>query len=476
MVWSAIMMMVMILFIGLSLDTAKVALIMHQLHNAADAAALAGGPWVRRDQLQARLLAQAMAAQNFADKDGSGVLQPVLLDLNEDNDPNGDIIVGRYTYDRNTGTSYFTPFDPCSPDPIPINALAVLASRDVQVRDGHLPSQEVGLNWGPIAGVQSLPVSGRWQGKRGPYAIAMTGGGVGAGLICLRKDQRGLHVHGDCTLTVKNMTDPYVFEDGGIQINSFDPDECVTTLGTTQIIADIMNICADDFTQKGSFVFPPEPQMYVNLRQPPLPDPLAWLNEPGVKPTDPALGLINTDLGAIAKNQTPPDPIPSGYYSGGLSIDSGTPENPIHLAAGVYILGGNGLTVGSKSYVVADPGVFFYITGNGVCNIQAGATFIASPMTSGPYENIIIAQDPLDLKSASVSGGPGFLLEGTMYFPQHTETMNNKLDYALQLDGGGSAINNQIIADSVYIPGTSDVTINYKGSNPAPITRAYLVE
>ncbi len=478
-VWSAVMLLLMILFVGLMIDTAKVALVMHQLHNAADAAALAGGPWVRRDQLQARQLAQAMAALNFADKDASGVPRPVLLDLNLNNDPNGDIIVGRYTYDRVTETSYFTPFDPTSPDPIPINALAVLASRDTAVRDGHLPSQQVSLNFGPIAGVQSLPVSGRWQGKRGPYAIAMTGGGVGAGLICLRRDLTGLHVHGTSTLTVKNLTG--IPEEGGIQVNSFDDELCVTTNGTPEIIADVINISADGFTQKGDFEFPPEPEMYVNLRQPPIPDPLAWLNLPENKPTtNPDLTVMDTDLGSIritSAGDIPATPIQSGYYSGGLYLNSGTVANPIRLASGIYVLNGQyGLSVGANAVVVCEPGVFFYITGTGACDIGGGAVFTATPMTSGLYEGIIIAQDPLDLNVASIIGGPGFQLEGTMYFPQHVENQQQKTDFALILGGTGAVFNNQIIADSVYVPGTSDVLVNYDGRNPAPITRAYLVE
>ncbi len=463
-VWTVIFLLLMILLMGLSLDTAKVALVMHQLHNAADAAALAGGPWVRRNQLQARELARDMAAQNFADANA------VLLDLNLNNDPNGDIIVGRYTYDRVTGTSYFTPYDPCSPTPVPINALAVLASRDELVRTGHQPSEQVSLNFGPIAGVQSIPVAGRWQSKRGPYAIAMTGGGVGAGLICLRRDQTGLHCNGSPTLTVKNLTG--VFEDGGIQINSSDPNLCVTTTGTPDIIADLVNITAGDFTQKGSFQFPPEPEMYVNLRQPPIPDPLAWL-----KTNPPTQGA---DLGSIritTAGDIPATPIPAGYYSGGLDLNSGTAENPIRLGPGIYILGGDGLSVGANAVVEAAPeGVFFYITDDGICDIGGGAAFHATPLTEGPYENIIIAQDYRDLNVASIIGGPGFQLEGTMYFPQHVEVQKNRDDFALILGGDGAVFNNQIIADSVWIPGTANVLVNYDGRNPAPITRAYLVE
>ena len=147
------------------------------------------------------------------------------------------------------------------------------------------------------------------------------------------------------------------------------------------------------------------------------------------------------------------------------------------LGPGIYIIGGDGLSVGANAVVEADPeGVFFFIADDGICDIQGGAAFTATPMTSRLYENIIIAQDYQNLNVASIIGGPGFMLEGTMYFPQHVVDQKQKTDYALILGGTGAVFNNQIIADSVYIPGTADVMINYDGRNPAPVTRAYLVE
>jgi hypothetical protein len=315
-------------------------------------------------------------------------------------------------------------------------------------------------------------------------------------LICLRRDLTGLHIQGTSTLTVNNITDPPVYEEGAIQINSSDDQYCLYTNGTTVAInADILNITADDCSLIGNFDFPPEPETYVNFRQPPLPDPLAWLNEPSNKPTtNPDLAsIMAADLGDVFINSAQslakyPNPIPSGYYSGGLELDSGTVDNPIRLSSGVYILNGDGkqkggLRVGANAVVVADPGVFFYVTGGGKCDIQGGAQFTASPFKDGGfleglYDGIIIAQDPLDLFSASIYGGPGFNLQGTMYFPQHVALQDNsqEKDFALAIGGNGAVFNNQIIADSIYIPGNSNVTINYDGRNPAPVSRAYLVE
>lgn len=486
--WTILLIFVLLLFAGLTIDTARLCLVAHQMHNAADAAALAGAPWVIRDQDFARSQAQLFAAQNFANKD------PVLLDLNEDNQLYGDIIVGRYTYNPEEMKSYFFRYDPLAVKPIPVNALAVMTSRTQGRPDlgGPIP-----LMMGPLVDVLTADISssceicdpdtyqivpnpgtGVTPKRHGPYAIAVPVGGSGAGLICLRKNLTGLHVNGNATITLNNIGYPPVFEDGAIWINSLDDELCLTATGTPEIISNVLNIAADDITSKGNFEFPPEPEMFVNYRQPPIPDPLAWLNEGLNKPTN-NMAVMSMDLGDVFINnnkQVPTEPIPSGYYSGGLELDAGTEDNPIRLSSGIYVLDGDGLKVGSNAVVVAEPDVFFYITGEGECEIGGGAAFTASSMTSGLYQGIIIAQDKMDLNMASIIGGPGFNLEGAIYFPQHVEDQQQKTDYALTLGGTGVAFNNQIIADSIYIPGTADIIVNYDGRNPAPVKRSYLVE
>ncbi|UCC97444.1 MAG: pilus assembly protein, partial [Phycisphaerales bacterium] len=205
-VWTAILLLLMILLVGLSLDSGKVALTYHQLHNAADAGALAGCRLVKVDPDEARRMAQMVAAMNLADT------IPVLLDLNTSNSPDGDIIIGQYGYDRDLGLSVFVPYDPAFPTPV--NALAVIASRD-PAHGGSLP-----LNFGAIADVPTVDLTGWWEGKSGPYAIAVTVGGTGAGLICLREDYTGLELGGGGYLTVNSTTSNV--NDGAIQINSFD--------------------------------------------------------------------------------------------------------------------------------------------------------------------------------------------------------------------------------------------------------------
>ena len=492
-VWAALSIFVLFLLVGLSLDIAKLCLVNHQMHNAADAGALAGAPWVKKDQSYARQLAQEFAALNSADHND------VLLDLNESNDPNGDIIIGRYTYiyDHSTGTGegVFTRYDPTAEDPnFPINALAVIVKRTQEHEDSFNlggPIGPIALNFGSLVGVDDANLAGNWIGKAGPYAIAIAVGGAGSGIICLRHDLTGLHIQGVSTLTVNNITEPYVYEEGAMWINSSDNKYSLYANGTATVNVDIVNIAADSFTDIGNFEFPPEPETYINYRQPPLPDPLAWVNIEEYKPTN--LAIMDDPLGSVYINNlklipkdTDPEsptfgdtiPIPSGYYEGGLELDSGTVADPIVLGSGIYVLDGDGLKVGAGATVVCEPGVFFYITGTGECLIAGTADFTAEPMDSGLYEGIIIAQDNEDLKGADIGGGPGFKLKGTMYFPQHVVDQSNAQakTFALTVRGDGAAFNNQIIADSIYIPGGSNITVNYDGRNPAPVSRAYLVE
>jgi hypothetical protein len=490
-VWTAIFLLLMLLLMGLSLDTAKVALVMHQLHNAADAGALAGAPWVKRDRAQARLLAQLLAGQNFADKNGSAVPQPVLLDLNVDNLADGDIIVGLFGYDPVANQRFFLRYDPTATEPTPVNALAVIASRDQAIRVGHQATQSVALNFGSIANVDSVDVRGNWEGKRGPYAIAITGGGTGAGLVCLRRDGTGLHLQGNADLTINNITDPPVFEEGAIQINSFDDELCLTTNGGPMINSDLINICANGCTQVGNFQLS-ETDTQVWYGQPPMPDPLGWFK---TNPPQPGADLGTIDI----KNNTqvPANPIPAGYYSGGMTFKGGTAADPIYLASGTYVLDGAGLQVLAGAYVVVDPAggdadgdgigeAFFYIRGTDwegdgtVCYVSGNAVVRADPLSSGLYAGIIVAQNYLNLNDAEITGTGATLIEGTLYFPQHRpveeQSGGNGEGFALRLGGTGLGTGNQVIADSVYIFGTGDKIINYDGRNPSPISKAWLVE
>ena len=110
------------------------------------------------------------------------------------------------------------------------------------------------LNFGPIAGVDNVNIT--------RYAIAMTSGGTGAGLIALAPDGIGLKVNGTVTLDVN---------DGAIQVNSA-ADNATRLIGTPEILADELNVWGDvDPTGGIALEDLPFP---IDNSAPPIPDPL----------------------------------------------------------------------------------------------------------------------------------------------------------------------------------------------------------
>ena len=487
--WTVLVIFALFLLVGLSIDTGKVCLVNHQLHNAADAGALASAPWVKKDKDYTRELAEKFAELNYADKN------PCLVDQNANNEVEGDVILGKYGFFPDLDKYLFIPYDP--DNPISVNAVAVITSRDDDVHAGHEATYQLPLDYGPLAGVYAVELRGNWPGKTGPYAIAITGGGSGAGLLCIRHDGTGLHLHGEARLVVNNITDPYVYEDGAVTINSGDDELCLTTNGTPEIVADILNIHANDCTQVGNFQLDETPTE-VWYGQPRMPDPLLWVNEV-FKPTDNP-SLMTPDLGGINiqnDGEVPNEPIPPGYYSGGLTFKGGTAENPVRLAGGIYIVDGPGLQVLANSYVVVDPAngdadgdgigeAFFYVASTNweaddtSCYVSGNAVIRSDPLSEGIYAGLMLAQDNLNLNDAEIMGTGDTVIEGTLYFPQERPAEEQKGGngdgFALRLGGTGLGTGNQIITNSLYVYGTGDKIINYDGRNPSPISKAWLVE
>lgn len=480
-IWTAIFLLFIILLIGLSLDTAKVALVTHQLHNAADAGALAGCRIVKTEPYQARILARDTAALNFAAHD------PVLLDLNLSNDPDGDIIIGRYGYDPVLERSFFTPAVDLSTEPV--NALAVIASRN-QEHGGPLP-----LNFGAIAGVPTVTLAGWWQGDAGPYAIAMTAGGTGAGLICIRDDYKGFDIQGTSSLTVTNLTGSP--NDGAIQVNSEWDVGLSITGGQPIINAYAVNMCADNHTESSAYTWPNVE--YVEYRQAPIPDPLAGLQPPGPEYWNEIEipGLVTPGEVTVIDANDGEVTLPPGYYSGGWTINGGT----VTLERGIYILDGDNKKAGLVVYggvldasalttaqVEGDPdtgGVMFYITGGGVIDIHANGTVLADPMTDDGnyYQYITIFVDRNSLNESQIIGNAGMDLNGTLYFPQQPVRNGQNPpgigppdSFAVRIGGEGDGFGNQLLTDSIYFHGGCQVTIEYDGRNPAPVSKAYLVK
>ncbi len=435
-IWVGISFLVLVGFVGLALDTGFVLFTSHQLQNAADASSLAAVALVQANVPEARNAAIATALANFAAK------SEVIVDPNEGNDPNGEIVVGRF--DRSMQT--FTPWTPQEPTP---NAVKVVARRTTAA---HGPQP---IFFGPIFGVDDANIA--------TDAIAMTQGGQGAAIITLCPDcDCSLQMNGNMELVV--TTAPGYGGPAAVQINADNVPCPVCASGSAVFMdADEINIVDDS---------PPCPNgnpiidADINPNSPEIPDPLADLPPPAKE---------LPDLGGIRNDSDFSEPFPPGYYSQGIRLTSSNTncvlQSGVYFldkvgggpAAGLYVNGGN---------LNASAGVMFYIAGeadgsgdaevfldgNGVINIQ--------PMDSGPYANVSIFQARDNTNMATINGTGSMILAGTYYFSVAP----------VQVGGTSLALGNQLICWTLDIQGNGQFLIEFNGEFTIPNPKVFLVE
>lgn len=429
--WVVIVVIVLIAFVGLTIDTGYLVWSSQQLQVGADGAALAGTALIRTDIPDARLAAQNIGLANVA------ATQVIQIGLNEANAPEGDIVVGRF--DRATGL-----FDP---NPTFNNALKAVARRTDTSLGGP-----IGLLFGPAFGVDTASLERE--------AIAMIKGGLGAGVIALNSTEQ-------CAFNIRGTAGSFSVEGGIIYVNSDDPDAACHS-GRPTLGVDELYITGDTdgrFDDQVNF----DGDYYTG--EDPILDPLADLPEPNYDPTN-DFGTVSVE-GGETLNVTP------GYYSGGFNVRNGR----LNVAPGLYILDGEGLDVNGGD-LIAD-GVMFFIVdttpednndsrvdirGNGVIQIS-GMTPIVYPLGPGvpsELENISVpifqARD--NTNDSRILGTSSFSIDGTIYMPSN------------HIDIGGTSDNfaTGLIADTIEAFGDGDLVINYNDQfAPLPKT-VYLVQ
>ncbi|UCG59704.1 MAG: hypothetical protein JSU70_09335 [Phycisphaerales bacterium] len=437
-VWVAIFLLLMLLIVGLSLDTAKVAIVAHQLQNAADAGALAGAQHVKFDEVAARQSAITVAAGNLADS------VPVTVLDNPSNDPNGDVVLGRYFRQSRT----------FEPNLAKANAVKVVTRRIEGGPDGPVP-----LAFGSIADVNTV---GAWR-----YAIAIGLGSGGAGLIALAPDGTGLRITGSVLVDVN---------DGDIQVNSELEARKWAVLvdgGSFNSGCDELNVCGlvDPGFDWTSVDYP------VNQHALPIPDPLGHLDQPA--PPLPPLTSWGSDTVIYDPNtMVGPQVLQPGYYPGGFSLSGGT----WILEPGFYALGGGssgggnppGLVIGGSTIFTGD-NVQFFVTASDT-GVYGQVDIGGSPVlhiTPPGHPDIIdgtpgvsIWQDRNNTNEARIIGTSDFDLQGTLYFPT----------CPVELGGDGFEAGNQLITYRLWIHGNGRIGINYDGRNRNCSYKSMLVE
>ncbi len=486
--WTAIVLIVMVGMVGLCIDWGKVTWNVHQIQNAADAAALAGAQIVKLDRPGAITRTHDFALMNYAD--GRLVTlrttgQPEPFSGSEDP---YDIIVGRWaTFNRT--------FIPTLDAP---NAVKAFARRKSGLGTDAPPFAMI---FGPIFGTSTVP------GTRA--AIACCFDSSGSGLICLSSSATpGLWLSGTADLDV---------DGGGIHVNSTawgdNQSAGAWVQGSAQLDCGFLNVVGaaspdagstdwEDVSSVGGFsvgdvTTVPAPS-YV-------PDPVAAAlagNPYVVAPDNNSLdlptlitnGTIPTrSLGTITDSNT----LLPGYYPGGIRLTTTSanvvlqPTSSSGLGT-LFVFGGG--TSGSTSGMVLHGGrleghgVTCYVTKNfgpggrnGVIDATTSAVDLWSP---GDWQNhlagtndlslvqglngIAVWQDPTmtPLPDVGLNGSADFGIHGTLYFPNPI--------YAV-LNGNLGDVGNQIVCGSAKVLGRAVITVNYDGRNSPMPTRSSLL-
>jgi len=475
--WTVLILFVMVLMVGLSIDMGIIALAANQLQNAADAAALAGAQWVNQSTSDAIQRAYDTAKANYVINNDVDLAYAYDAGGGYTNDM--DIILGRYYgFRRRAGRPFAEYF---VADMVQPNAVMATPRRTAGAPDGP-----VNYIFGPMAGVNSGEV---WR-----HAIALCKDDSGAGILVLTPTGPGIRFGGTeavhCpggTIHVNSESENAVVYDGTIREDSIDARQ--------------LNITADaiDKTLVDDCPIPYE------LNQDPLPDPLANARRPGTTGGTPGPEVYDNPIysGTGATAQERRDPISEnnwptdlttgkkilqpGYYPAGFKISG----SDWVLQPGVYIVGGG---ANGQSGLIFEGGTMnaeycqFYVTkstaemGSVDGQLQiTGGSFNISPPGDNPanYVNgkpvvdgalgVSIWQDDANTRQAKITGSAAdsTVISGTIYFPRNE----------VAIAGTNIQIGNQLIAWQVDAGGTGEVWINYDGRNRGqPKLRSMIVE
>jgi hypothetical protein len=462
-VWTALVIFAIFLLVGLSIDTAKLAYNLHELQNAADAAALAGAQIVKfRPAEVTRELTHNLAYANTAEKLEVTLRTTAQAEPFEDN-PNLDIILGRWV---NHLRYFFPTLD--TPD-----AVKVIARRAEGLESEGAPA--LAMLYGPLCGVDTADAN--------RMAIGWYADISGAGLIVLDPDASpGLYIAGTGDVRViggsihvnsiyegdKSGAALYVQGDGNMLCGR------LTLQGTTDPYSDEVGLWEDIWTDELTGIRMP----YDIFEDAPyMPDPLRDIVPPDIN--DYVVRSYNESTDGSAA-------LSEGYYPDGIKVTADGTH--VTLNPGTYILGGGNPPGGTINGLIQNGGtlvghgVLIYLTkdytkpdgkwaqldlgGNVITDITPPGDE-STPKVIDGLEGVSIWQDRANTaNTASLHGGSGMMISGTLYFP------NNHV----YLAGTPGKAGNQIICGSVEVHGNAPIVVQYDGRNNQHKGRSVLVK
>jgi len=494
--WTALLIMVMVLMVGLSIDFAIAAVAYHQEQNAADAAALAGAQIVKTGSTT-EVIQRAWDTANL-----NGVIK-LAVDLDKtaqfadgSNADTIDVIVGRWVI-------YSRTFVPTLDAP---NAVRAVVRRGTGSAAGGLVP--ISLIFGQIVGTDTVDLE--------QDAVAWCRDSSGAGLICLSEDAIDPTTHKSIPGLYLSGTADLDVEGGGIHVNSKadleksdagayikdNPDVdagFINVVGSTDPLPESdawASIFADDDGTSG---------FSVTNGAEPVADPLAAALKAEGAPYVDTSTWNRLDVPTIIDNPFPTrtqtvegTPITGtlestctlapGYYPYGIRLTNsgatitldpdadGYTGRPIYIFGGgvagdpdcgLYVNGGNLIGHGVTCYVTKSYGLPVADQRDGVIRLMGTGTIeLLSPGDQlradgvldadvNGLEGIALWQDTQNLNFVHLNGGGDLNISGTLYFPtQHTV-----------LEGNLGQAGNQILCGSAEVTGKATITVDYDQRN-----------
>ena len=455
--WMIVTVMMIVGVMTLMIEGARIYYTSHMLQNSADAAALAGSRYVAvyRDpfyhdnpETNARKVAADYAMRN-------AVLggRQIVVDLNEDNDPTGEIVIGRYAPQNADEPPTFIPLtlaELADPNILP-NALKVVDKMGYDSANAPLP-----MRLGRIFGGQPNDLS--------RYAIAKIQSAAGAAIIALSDDEVGLLLRGTPDIAIDNGGTIQVNStlDDGVDLNGNALDPEVSVISEINVVGDYE--ISDKILNNMDTMYEGEATSVTHDSER-VDDPYAYLEAPDltlISPSAPA------DGNALTINEGT-HLLEPGYYPDGLKINGGN----VTLKPGVYSFGETAVNQGGLSVtggIIDAQKVMLYIE-DGKLDIRGNTVMTLTPPTDDDpiygdaYEDISIFQSRTNTNDAEINGGGGLDLTGVLYFPENH----------LRIEGNSDTIGTQLIADTIGIHGNGLIEVPYNGT-PEIVNKSYLVE
>ena len=474
-VWTALVIFAIFLFVGLSIDWAKLMYNLHELQNAADSAALAGAQIVKVSTAEeTRLWTQELASDNTAER------LDVYLRTTAQADPftnydDLDIILGRWI---NNQHYFFPTLD--APD-----AVMVIARRE----EGLTDAPALALLYGPLVKVTKADAH---RVAIGWYNLAS-----GAGLIVLHRqplDKQGNPTPG---LLIADNVGSIKVIGGSIQVNTIyegtkennNPPAALYVKAGGTLLSSRLTVTGhtdpepateddlngwDNIWFDDTLAVPMEMPYDIWEGAPYMPDPLG---PQGANIQPPVISEY--PVRSYTKNTSVT--LEPGYYPDGIEMTADGVV--VNLQPGTYILGGGSNDISQDSGLIQTGGtlighgVLIYLTkdyGNDLvessddgrwAQLDIGGNVVtditppgdeSNPKVIDGLDGVSIWQDRLNTANqAQLHGGGGMMISGTLYFPENH----------VYLAGNPGKAGNQLLCGSVEVFGRAQILVQYDGRN-----------